>query len=202
MFEFIMKEKIALNLLLGTFLLAIVVVLIVYIVNFKDADISSNPADWGVLGDYIGGLLNPLISALTLFFVARTYINQREEIKRAQESANKADSLRQQATDAQVSLAESYLRQIEISNKSSVINMLNAKISAGHKAIEIYYQEISRVSESISSSGYTSRRVLTMNGKTLLSTQSKELYISEVSALIAAENDKIQSYIQIIDELA
>lgn len=37
-----------------------------YIKNFYSPDPSSSPSDWGTFGDYVGGILNPFISLLTL----------------------------------------------------------------------------------------------------------------------------------------
>lgn len=38
--------------------------------NFKDQIISDDIADWGSYGDYFGGVLNPMISFFSLFFLA------------------------------------------------------------------------------------------------------------------------------------
>lgn len=37
-----------------------------YVINFFSFPISKNSADWGTFGDFIGGILNPIISLLTL----------------------------------------------------------------------------------------------------------------------------------------
>jgi|GEM_PF-4988734 len=46
--------------------IVVVLAILFYIVNFWSDGISSNPEHWGVFGDYIGGLLNPLIALLAL----------------------------------------------------------------------------------------------------------------------------------------
>lgn len=46
------------------------VALIAYLINFGRSDISTDPAKWGVFGDYIGGVLNPLISIASLAVTA------------------------------------------------------------------------------------------------------------------------------------
>jgi hypothetical protein len=47
----------------------------IYIVNFHRSSLSEDPAVWGLLGDYIGGVLNPFISLLNVIVLGwLTYI--------------------------------------------------------------------------------------------------------------------------------
>lgn len=57
-----------------------------YAINFFGAKISSDPGDWGVFGDYVGGLLNPVISFLNLlltYYIAQMVneFSKRENLK-------------------------------------------------------------------------------------------------------------------------
>jgi hypothetical protein len=55
-------------------------------------------AAWGQLGDFVGGSLNPLISALTLVGLVFTILLQHESMIRTQEDSNKnIASLREQS---------------------------------------------------------------------------------------------------------
>lgn len=121
-------------------------------------------------------------------------------MQRLKDSADRDDALKKQATEAQVSLAESYLKQIEISNKSSQINILNSKISARYKSIEIYTNEISRISESISLTK-ASDVVYTINGERLISRVEKRDYIEIVAKKIEAENGKVAHYMNMIEHI-
>ncbi|MBD3718070.1 hypothetical protein IE995_07960 [Klebsiella pneumoniae] len=47
------------------------------------------PLTGGVLGDYIGGILNPLISLITLFYLLKTYLTQKEELDQSEKAAQK-----------------------------------------------------------------------------------------------------------------
>lgn len=53
----------------------IIAPILFYIKNFQNFDLSKSPADWGVLGDYFGGILNPIISLLTLIVTIIIAIN-------------------------------------------------------------------------------------------------------------------------------
>lgn len=46
----------------------------------NDFEISPSISDWGATGDFIGGIMNPIISVAVLFLVLRTYQTQREEL--------------------------------------------------------------------------------------------------------------------------
>lgn len=43
-----------------------------YAFNFSNIPISKASADWGTLGDYFGGLLNPILSFLSLIYLIKT----------------------------------------------------------------------------------------------------------------------------------
>ncbi|EDU6392004.1 hypothetical protein C8914_003718, partial [Salmonella enterica subsp. enterica serovar Norwich] len=113
------NERLRVNILLLIVTILSLSIIMIYINNFYNFRISKDPSDWGALGDYFGGLLNPLISIITLFFVAKTYLTQKEELRKMELSADKLDKLRENATQAQISLAESYLEQVKISNNTS-----------------------------------------------------------------------------------
>jgi hypothetical protein len=48
--------------------------------SFGDRDRSTNPEQWGQLGDYIGGLLNPIIAFATLISVLYAIFLQKQEL--------------------------------------------------------------------------------------------------------------------------
>jgi CRISPR/Cas system CSM-associated protein Csm2 small subunit len=52
----------------------------VYWFYFRDLSISTDPAQWGVFGDYIGGTLNPILSFLTIILLAFTLILQLRQL--------------------------------------------------------------------------------------------------------------------------
>lgn len=66
--------------------------LIFYVSNFYSVEISENPGDWGTFGDYLGGLLNPYISLLTLLVTSYiAYILFKYENIRDKQSKHEAD---------------------------------------------------------------------------------------------------------------
>lgn len=63
----------------------------IYIYNFAPGQWfkpSQNPADWGVFGDYVGGLLNPLFSFLAFIGVIITVVLQAKQLEVVREQSN------------------------------------------------------------------------------------------------------------------
>lgn len=54
--------------------------LVAFVLNFYRHQISPDPGDWGVLGDYFGGLMNPVISFATLLVAYAVWKLQRVEL--------------------------------------------------------------------------------------------------------------------------
>lgn len=56
-----------------------------YWYNFRDYELSKNPEDWGVFGDYIGGVYN-VLTTVVLFFITY-YLNKTDRRKTIQINA-------------------------------------------------------------------------------------------------------------------
>lgn len=55
--------------------------IVTYAVTFRDLPATENPQAWGTFGDFLGGLLNPLVSTLTLFVAISVWRLQRDELE-------------------------------------------------------------------------------------------------------------------------
>ena len=50
--------------------------IVIYLIKFRKYTISEDPADWGTFGDYLGGVLNPILALIGLFItVALAYLS-------------------------------------------------------------------------------------------------------------------------------
>ena len=65
--------------------LAIIVSIVIYIVSFYKLEYASCPEDFGIFGEYAGGVVGTLTGLISIVFLYRTYRIQ-VEISRAQES--------------------------------------------------------------------------------------------------------------------
>jgi hypothetical protein len=84
MINYLKKHKLAiLAIILLLIVFCLVAIPIYYYYNqFGDFNRSSKPEDWGVFGDYLGGILNPIISLLSLIILGYlTYIVSRHGAK-------------------------------------------------------------------------------------------------------------------------
>jgi uncharacterized membrane protein len=81
-----------------------VVVQGLYIYNFGPGQwfkLSPNPDHWGVFGDYVGGLLNPIFSFLAFVGVLLTVVLQARQLDAAREQSNHEELQRLLATVAE-----------------------------------------------------------------------------------------------------
>ncbi len=67
--------------ILGAGISVLAIILALYAFFFWDQEISSDAADWGVFGDFVGGLANPFLSFLTIVLLAMTLILQVRQLK-------------------------------------------------------------------------------------------------------------------------
>jgi len=80
-----MKNKILALIIVFAFI-SIVCALGFYITCFSHSQISNNPADWGLFGDYIGGVLNPLFGFLAFIGLLWTIKLQHDALKLSEET--------------------------------------------------------------------------------------------------------------------
>lgn len=111
------SEKLVINLLIkvgfAVFSCAILI-LYVFIFNFRNQEISQNISDWAAFGDYIGGLLNPIVGMATILLVILSIRIQQKELKasvREMKSANET-SYRISFEQSMFSWLENYHKQI------------------------------------------------------------------------------------------
>lgn len=78
----------------------LIVILGAYIVWFSSAKVSHDSGDWGTLGDYFGGLMNPVISFATLMVAFAVWKQQKVELRETkvalEEQAKTAEQQRQE----------------------------------------------------------------------------------------------------------
>lgn len=108
-------------------LVLVFVTVILYFLYFylsPSGTIARDRESWGVFGDFIGGVANPLIGAATLLIVASAYLVQRKEL------TNTVAALKESASAQE--------RQVKLS-------ALQGKISAHAAILSSYTESISRV---------------------------------------------------------
>lgn len=56
--------------------------LISYVIAFSNHSIANTPSEWGAFGDFFGGVFNPIIAAVALFYLIRSVDLQKTEMEK------------------------------------------------------------------------------------------------------------------------
>lgn len=105
-----------------------------YFVKFSGTGFSGNQADWGVLGDYIGGVLNPAISLAALYWLTRSIVLQKIELQESRKALLDAAFSQSQQAKASETAAKFQLISMEMEIISS---LLAAEITYQTQILEI-----------------------------------------------------------------
>lgn len=105
-----------------------------YILRFWRHPFSTDPAEWGQLGDYLGGILNPIVAfGAFLWLVASVRVQEREM------SATKnalTETLAEQKKQAETSLLNARIASLNI-ELSSIVGQLNHYRARQFQLLEI-----------------------------------------------------------------
>lgn len=99
-----------------------------YVINFWGNDISGDPDDFGVFGDYVGGVINCAVGVISVVFIYKAYVAQ-NEMNRKQDELLK----RQQFESTFFNMLST---QREILNEISVVDCFN-ETQKGLKAVAL-----------------------------------------------------------------
>ncbi|MEL1218271.1 hypothetical protein TVA88_04000 [Aeromonas hydrophila] len=145
----------------------------VYIKNFYKFPWSEAPSDWGAIGDYFGGLLNPIVSALALYFLIKTYLSQKEELVETREVLRKTGESNEVVASAQKILVET--------------QYLTSLINSEYQRVEYLYKELERCTEAI----VNVRNSIDRHGKELNSDEAAKQYRVSLIRDIAVITNRI-----------
>jgi len=140
-----------------------------YLSQFHSFPWSQNPSDWGTIGDYFGGILNPLVSAMALFFLIKAYITQKEELRETRRVLEETEKSNKKLSDSQEKLV--------------AIQYLMSIINCDYQKIEYLHKELSRCTDAI----VNNRNTVDRDGNHLTSDSDTKKYrlklIKEISEL-------------------
>ena len=117
-----------------------------YAVTFQQLPATENPGAWGTFGDFLGGLLNPLVSTLTLFVAVSVWRLQKVEMEQTkqalQEQAKTAEQQRQEQRF--FDLLNVYQRTVESISYTRTGNYqenTETLISSGKQAVKLWLDQ-------------------------------------------------------------
>lgn len=87
--------RLAVNYAVPVVLIAYALTVLVYVGKFGFS-LSTSKSDWGQFGDYLGGVVNPTVSLVTVILLYMTYTTQRSELRAARKAYRRqADELQE-----------------------------------------------------------------------------------------------------------
>jgi hypothetical protein len=154
-------------------IVAMVVLLTAYFgwFGFKvEEGISESSATWGTLGDFFGGLLNPLIASLALYWLTRSVRIQKEELYETR-------SALQDAATAQAS-------QVELAALTALSNVISAEIELQRNHLYFIVNQLSSFQHS---------SVRSLEGKAI-STNEVESLVRKINEFISTRLGEQREY--------
>jgi hypothetical protein len=106
-------------------------------------NLSQENGDWGTFGDYVGGLLNPVIAVGALYLIAQTYKLQKKELAKTTELLE----ISTQSQDKQIKLAA--LPALLHSNLTRINLLISEKVEISQKIHENTFSSASEVKDII-----------------------------------------------------
>ncbi|WP_421557732.1 hypothetical protein [Pseudomonas canadensis] len=117
--------------------------ILAYIINFQSHAISGDPGDWGALGDYIGGIINPLISTIALIYLAKAYYTQKTELAETRIALRDTAKHSESSARAQAKLVDSAIKQEILTKRNLELKLLATQISLHQSKISFLHNELS-----------------------------------------------------------
>ena len=126
---------------------------LIYLIVFRTLPANERPDAWGQFGDYMGGLLNPLISLFTLTVAVSVWRLQRKALDiQKQELAETREAIEQQTFDQFfMSMLTSHRSMVE--QVSFVHSNSGDTLQTGKRAVDSYFKQLRETAESFSA-GY------------------------------------------------
>ncbi|AIW14110.1 hypothetical protein VITU102760_08685 [Vibrio tubiashii] len=112
-------------------------VLGLYLYQFGFGAFSTDQGVWGAFGDYLGGVLNPVIALLALIYLAKTYQTQKDELKETKKALLQSAKSHQEQAHEQKFANELQKKANALEEKNQRISLLQAQISCISAILEV-----------------------------------------------------------------
>lgn len=140
----------------------------------NNQELSTHSADWGSFGDFFGGILNPIIGVMTLYWVIIAVRYQQEELGQAREALSKS-------SEAQVKAAHLQRINAALSALTAELSVIQSDIDARRDA-QSEIMKMLRTEENLKEAQDLSDAI----GKLL---ESRRRVLKHMRDLIAANTD-------------
>lgn len=118
-----------------------VIVIFIYAFYFHEQEIVAESGKWGEFGDFLGGLLNPLVGLITIWLFTRSLHQNSEMLLAAKEELELARKEIARGVEVQRSTELALKEQLDISRNSKEFNTALALEKRYSEAIEAHNKE-------------------------------------------------------------
>lgn len=151
------------GILVGVLAVAVLAAVVVggfYVVFFREAPVSGDPASWGQLGDYLGGVLNPVFGFLSVFALLVALVLQTRELKLSRESLKLSQEELRLSREEQAKAADALAAQNTAIQKQSFEQTFFSMLRLMSEVLEKCTVRPSETSMVLPESTYKGRRAL------------------------------------------
>ncbi|WP_025165896.1 hypothetical protein [Pseudomonas taeanensis] len=113
------------------------VIYMTWFIAFNNQDISKNATDWGAFGDFVGGLINPLIAFFAFYWLTKSVLIQKIELSETKKALQ--DTQKSQEEQAKIALKAAKLQSLNI-----LLTSVNHQIAQERDYINYVIREIQR----------------------------------------------------------
>lgn len=103
-----------------------------YVIRFYNSSISKNPEQWGQLGDYIGGILNPIFGFTTILILVATIKIQGKQLKASRKELKLTRTELKQTAEAATKQANHFEKQAKLNEYLILIEKLAIRINRNY----------------------------------------------------------------------
>ena len=128
--------------------LIIVSILLFYFLWFfsNDYRIGSDTAAWGAFGDYVGGILNPLVALLAFYWLTQSVLIQKTELAETKKALKDSSDAQQEQviTQEKKRFEDTFFSLLEQHNKvlEQISNKINSNYTGNRSIIDYVTTDI------------------------------------------------------------
>jgi len=163
-------------------ILAALFVLWMYFNAFRRHELSGDPGDWGAFGDYVGGIINPIVGIATVILIFLTLILQRRELQASLEEFRSAHKS---------SVVQGFEQSLFswLANYHLLLSSTKSKFGGeGRQALTTMYEQCF-------SSEVVMKKCYAANGGTVLDDEEAKIHLEEMrSAAAQGDSDEKNSF--------
>lgn len=124
------KEISQSRLFIALYVLVIAGVFVIWFPIIQGKPLSETVGEWGQFGDYIGGLLNPIVALFAFYWLTRSVKIQKEELSETKKALQDSKAAQERQAETALAAARIQSLNIELNLIASELNYLYSRRNA------------------------------------------------------------------------